>query len=75
MAEDPAAGLAILDALGTDPHLARWPQFHIARAELLCRAGREAEATLAYRAALSLAMPVPERAFIIRRLAAIENPA
>jgi RNA polymerase sigma-70 factor, ECF subfamily len=75
MAEDPAAGLAILDALGTDPHLARWPQFHIARAGLLCRAGREAEATLAYRAALSLAMPVPERAFIIRRLAAIENPA
>ncbi len=35
MAEGPAAGLAILDPLA--PRLARWPQFHIARAELLSR--------------------------------------
>jgi RNA polymerase sigma-70 factor (ECF subfamily) len=74
MAESPAAGLAVLDALDAGPHLARWPQFHIARAELLRRAGREAEAALAYQAALDLAMPVPERAFITRRLAAIEDP-
>jgi len=58
----------------TDPHLARWPQFHIARAELLARAGRGTEAARAYRAALALAMPAPERAFITRRLATIENP-
>jgi predicted RNA polymerase sigma factor len=69
MAESPAAGLAILDALGADPHLARWPQFHIARAELLARAGHGAEAARSYRAALALAMPAPERAFITRRLA------
>lgn len=43
MAEGPAAGLTILDALGADPHLARWPQFHIARAELL--SGRAARPT------------------------------
>ena len=67
MAGQPAAGLAILDPLGT--RLARWPQFHIARAELLRRLGRPAEADEAYRAALGLALPRQERSFIERRLA------
>jgi RNA polymerase sigma-70 factor (ECF subfamily) len=67
MAGQPAAGLAILDPLGT--RLARWPQFHIARAELLRQLGRRAEAGEAYRAALALALPQPEHAFIKRRLA------
>ena len=67
MAGQPAAGLAILDSLGT--RLARWPQFHIARAELRRRLGRPAEAAEAYRAALGLALPRQERAFIERRLA------
>jgi RNA polymerase sigma-70 factor (ECF subfamily) len=67
MAGQPAAGLAMLDPLGT--RLARWPQFHIARAELLRRLGRLAEAGEAYRAALGLALPQPEHAFIKRRLA------
>jgi RNA polymerase sigma-70 factor, ECF subfamily len=69
MAGQPAAGLAILDPLGT--RLARWPQFHIARAELLRRLGRRAEAAEAYRAALGLALPRPERAYIERRLAGL----
>jgi RNA polymerase sigma-70 factor, ECF subfamily len=68
MAEGPVAGLAILDELRADPHLARWPQFHVARAELLARADRAGEAATAYRAALALAMPASERAFIIGRL-------
>jgi RNA polymerase sigma-70 factor (ECF subfamily) len=67
MAGRPAAGLAILDPLGT--RLARWPQFHIARAELLRQLGRPAEAGEAYRAALRLALPRQERAFLERRLA------
>jgi RNA polymerase sigma-70 factor (ECF subfamily) len=67
MAGRPAAGLAILGPLET--RLARWPQFHIARAELLRRLDRPAEAAEAYRAALALALPRPERAFIERRLA------
>ena len=29
MAEGPAAGLVILDALGAHPQLSRWPQLHI----------------------------------------------
>ncbi len=67
MAGRPAAGLAILDPLGT--RLGGWPQFHIARAELLRRLERPAEAREAYRAALRLALPGPERAFIEGRLA------
>jgi len=71
MSEGPAAGLAILDALGGDPRLTCWPQFHIARAELLARVGRPVDAAQAYRAALQLGMSAPERAFIERRLAAV----
>jgi len=70
MGGQPAAGLAILDPLGT--RLARWPQFHIARAELLRRLGRRAEAGEAYRAALGLALPRQERSFIEGRLAALQ---
>jgi RNA polymerase sigma-70 factor, ECF subfamily len=68
MSEGPAAGLVILDAVGTDPRLARWPQLHLARAELLRQLGRRADAAGAYQAALQLEPPVPERAFIGRRL-------
>jgi RNA polymerase sigma-70 factor, ECF subfamily len=74
MAEGPAAGLAILDAAGEHPQLARWPQFHIARAELLHRAGREAEAAEAFRAALRLDLPPAERAFIETRIARPGSP-
>ena len=68
MAEGPAAGLDLLDEAATDQRLARWPQLHIARAELLCRLGRRADAALAYQAALELAPAAPERDFIGRRL-------
>ncbi len=68
MAEGPAAGLAMLDEVSTDRQLARWPQLHIARAELLGRLGRAADAVSAYRTALELAPAAPERAFISRRI-------
>jgi RNA polymerase sigma-70 factor (ECF subfamily) len=71
MSEGPAAGLVILDAVASDPRLARWPQLHLARAELLRQLGRGADAAEAYRAALALAPPAPERDFISRRLAAL----
>ncbi len=67
MAGQPAAGLGILDAQGV--RLARWPQFHIARAELLRKLDRTEEARDAYRAALRLALARPERSHIERRLA------
>jgi RNA polymerase sigma-70 factor (ECF subfamily) len=71
MSEGPAAGLVILDALGGNTRLTSWPQFHIARAELLTRVGRREDAAQAYQAALKLPMPAPERAHIERRLAGL----
>jgi RNA polymerase sigma-70 factor (ECF subfamily) len=68
MAEGPAAGLAILDGLVDHPQLARWPQLHIARAEFLSRLTRREESLAAYRTALSLEPPPPERAYIERRI-------
>ena len=67
MSEGPAAGLVILDTIGGDPRLARWPQLHIARAELLRRLGRRAEAIAAYETAIALEPPAPERAYLARR--------
>jgi RNA polymerase sigma-70 factor (ECF subfamily) len=69
MAEGPAAGLVILDTVAANPQLQRWPQLHIARAELLRRLERRAEAADAYRLALQLEPPAPERAYVHRRLA------
>ena len=71
MAEGPAAGLVILDTVAAHPQLQRWPQLHIARAELLRRLERRAEAADAYRLALQLEPPAPERAFVHRRLAEV----
>jgi RNA polymerase sigma-70 factor (ECF subfamily) len=71
MTEGPAAGLVLLEAAGLHPQLAHWPQFHIARAELLRRLGHVAESRDAYQAALRLDPPAPERAHIERRLRAL----
>ena len=67
MAEGPAAGLALLDEAAGDGRLARWPQLHVARAELLGRLGRRADAASACQPALDLAPAAPERDFIGRR--------
>ena len=48
--------------------ISRWPQLHLARADLLARLGRTAGAVTAYRAALELEPTAPERAFIARRI-------
>jgi RNA polymerase sigma-70 factor (ECF subfamily) len=68
MAEGPAAGLVILDALAHHPQLQRWAQLHVARAELLRRLGRDDEAASAYRAALDLEPAAASRSFIARRM-------
>jgi RNA polymerase sigma-70 factor (ECF subfamily) len=71
MAEGPSAGLVILDTIAGHPQLRRWPQLHLARADLLRRLGRTAEALDAYRTALELEPPAAERAFIQARLASL----
>lgn len=68
MAEGPAAGLVILDAVAHHAQLARWPALHVARADLLQRLGRAADAIDAYQSALQLDPGPAERNFIQRQL-------
>ncbi len=69
MANGPAAGLAMMEPLARvlgDYHL-----WHAARADLLSRLGRKADAARAYRQALGLVGSDPERRFLERRLAQV----
>lgn len=68
MADGPAAGLALLDALAADRRLAGYHLLPAARGDLLRRLGRTTEAADAYRQALDLAGNGPERSFLQRRL-------
>jgi RNA polymerase sigma-70 factor, ECF subfamily len=72
MAEGPAAGLARIDAL-EDGRLDGYHLFHAARADLLRRLGRSAEASAAYRRARDLTGNAVERAFLDRRLAELDG--
>jgi RNA polymerase sigma-70 factor, ECF subfamily len=71
MAEGPAAGLAIADALVAGGQLAGYHLLAAVRADLLQRLGRPAEAADAYRAAIGQAGTDPERRYLQRRLAEI----
>jgi RNA polymerase sigma-70 factor (ECF subfamily) len=66
MADGPQAGLALADRLAGD--LDGYHLFHSARADLLRRLDRQAEAADAYRRALELATNQQERSFLERRL-------
>jgi RNA polymerase sigma-70 factor (ECF subfamily) len=69
MAHGAEAGLAAVDATaGELGHLRP-----AARADLLSRAGRAAEAAVEYRSAMELAPTAPEREALARRLEAIEG--
>ncbi len=72
-AAGPAAGLALLDALDAGGSLAGYHLLPAARADLLRRLGRDAEAAAAYARALALAANPAERRFLERRLAEVEE--
>jgi RNA polymerase sigma-70 factor (ECF subfamily) len=74
MAEGPSAGLVILDTVGSDPQLRRWPQLHIARADLLRQLGRSDQAIESYRAALELEPSSATRSLLARRLTELDAP-
>src|SRR5581483_4575817 len=61
-------GLALLDELGATGALSHYLYFHAARADLLRRVGRPAEARAAYEAALQLASNSVERRFLEQRM-------
>jgi RNA polymerase sigma-70 factor, ECF subfamily len=67
MADGPAAGLALVDALGDE--LAGYRMLPATRADLLRRLGRREEAAAAYREALGMTESDAERRFLRRRLA------
>jgi RNA polymerase sigma-70 factor, ECF subfamily len=68
MAEGPAAGLSLIDALLARGELADYHLAHSARADFLRRLDRRAEAAAAYRRAFALTRQEPERRFIAHRL-------
>jgi len=69
MACGPSAGLCELATLESDEALRGFHLLHATRGELLRRAGRDAEAYVAFRRAFDLARNEPERRFLQQRLA------
>jgi RNA polymerase sigma-70 factor (ECF subfamily) len=69
MADGPAAGLAIVEALTRSGSLVDYHLLPAVRADLLRRLDRPAEAAAQYREALTLARTDSERRFLRRRLA------
>ncbi len=71
MRDGPAAGLAIVDAILDRGELKEYRLAHAARADLLRRLGRAADARAAYERALKLTKQEPERRFLRRRIGAL----
>lgn len=67
--EGPAAGLSIVEGLLAGGELLDYLPAHSARGELCRRLGRNEDALVAFRRALSLARQEPERRFLLRRMA------
>jgi RNA polymerase sigma-70 factor (ECF subfamily) len=70
MAAGPAAGIALIDGLDARGELGGYHHLSAARAELLVRSGRHAEAALSYRRAIAECSNPFEREYLSRRLAA-----
>jgi RNA polymerase sigma-70 factor (ECF subfamily) len=68
MAEGPAAGLALVEKIEASGRLAGYHLVPATRADLLRRLNRPADAAVAYREALHLAITDVERRYIARRL-------
>jgi predicted RNA polymerase sigma factor len=69
MAEGPAAALAIVDRLITEPALKNYHLLGSVRGDLLCKLGRHAEARAAFEAAATLAGNRREQELLKRRIA------
>ena len=73
MASGPEAGLELIAEIDASGKLDGYHLLHSARADLLGRLGRSAEAADAYRRAVALASNPVEREFLARRLAQLEG--
>jgi RNA polymerase sigma-70 factor (ECF subfamily) len=74
MVNGPEAGLAEIAGLERDGRLAGYRYLPAAKADLLRRLGRRAEAAQAYQAALELTDNAAERDFLARRIAEVAGP-
>lgn len=66
--EGPGAGLAVLPQLSDNPELVEFQPYHAARAELLSRAGKIAEAREAYDLAIGLETDPAIRRFLLTKV-------
>jgi RNA polymerase sigma-70 factor (ECF subfamily) len=73
MRDGPEAGLLLIDAILARGDLSGYRLAHAARADLCRRLGRRAEARAAYERALALTRQEPERRFLERRLAELQD--
>jgi RNA polymerase sigma-70 factor (ECF subfamily) len=73
MSEGPERGLVLIDQLGATGDLSEYHLFHAARADLLRRLNRHAEATEAYTRALALTRNPIEQNYLRRRLAQLRS--
>ena len=67
MASGPAAGLELLDTLAGEKTLSEYHLFYSARADLLAKLGRDAEAAAEFRRAAELTENARERDLLLRR--------
>ncbi len=72
-AQGSEAGLRAIEAIDGDRELDAYHYFHAARADLLRRLDRPAEARAAYERALELVHSEPERRFLTRRVAELRS--
>ncbi|HJU29288.1 MAG TPA: DUF6596 domain-containing protein, partial [Candidatus Binataceae bacterium] len=73
MAGDPARALEMIESICARGELGEYHLLWAARADLMRRMGRWAEAADSYRAALALAKAEPERRFLLRRMGEVER--
>jgi RNA polymerase sigma-70 factor (ECF subfamily) len=73
MRDGPEVGLQLIDGLLARGELARFRYVHAARADLLRRLGRDADARAAYATALQFTGQAAERRFIEARIRALGN--
>jgi RNA polymerase sigma-70 factor (ECF subfamily) len=73
MAGEPARALQMVEAIRARGELGEYHLLWAARADLMRRLERWAEAADSYRAALALAKAEPERRFLLRRIGEVES--
>ena len=73
MAHGPHAGLVLVDALASEPALARYHLLPSVRADLLYKLGRHSEARTEFERAAALTRNTRERDLLLNRAASCET--